>query len=173
MTCQIEDLPEDIRAGIVVNPVSGCWEWTPGGTAGGYGYIYRDGSQQLVHRLVYSLLVEQIPEGLTIDHVKDRGCRSKACCWPPHLEAVVRGENSRRNAQDIGRRRAAAGAVLAAGANTRVVWADEARRNLRNLLDEVARGYHITILRYDKPAAVLVPVEWYEQARSDITGSTT
>jgi prevent-host-death family protein len=41
----------------------------------------------------------------------------------------------------------------------RQVRSDEARRNLRDLLDEVALGSHITILRYDKPAAVLVPVD--------------
>jgi prevent-host-death family protein len=46
------------------------------------------------------------------------------------------------------------------------VRSDEARRNLRTLLDEVARGYHITILRYDKEAAVLVPVDWYEDAEA-------
>lgn len=45
------------------------------------------------------------------------------------------------------------------------VRSDEARRNLRRLLDEVeARGARIMILRYDKPAAVLVPVDWYEDA---------
>lgn len=46
------------------------------------------------------------------------------------------------------------------------VRSDEARRHLRNLLDQVARGYHVTILRYDKPAAVLVPVDWYEDAEA-------
>jgi prevent-host-death family protein len=46
------------------------------------------------------------------------------------------------------------------------VRSDEARRNLRNLLDEVTRGYHVTILRYDKPVAVLVPVDWYEDAEA-------
>ena len=46
------------------------------------------------------------------------------------------------------------------------VRSDEARRNLRNLLDDAARGYHITILRYDKAAAVLVPVDWYEDAEA-------
>lgn len=38
------------------------------------------------------------------------------------------------------------------------VRSDEARRNLRDLLDEVALGARITILRYDKPAAMLVPL---------------
>jgi prevent-host-death family protein len=45
------------------------------------------------------------------------------------------------------------------------VRSDEARRNFRNLIDEVAHdAAHITILRYDKPAAVLVPVDWHRDA---------
>lgn len=45
----------------------------------------------------------------------------------------------------------------------RWVRSDEARAKLRDLLDEIAAsGAHIYVLRYDKPAAVLVPVEWYE-----------
>jgi antitoxin (DNA-binding transcriptional repressor) of toxin-antitoxin stability system len=46
------------------------------------------------------------------------------------------------------------------------VRSDEARRNLRYLLDQVARDYHVTILRYDKPVAVMVPVDWYEDAEA-------
>ncbi len=46
------------------------------------------------------------------------------------------------------------------------VRSDDARRRLRELLNEVEHGgAHITILRYNTPSAVLVPVEWYEQAR--------
>ena len=44
------------------------------------------------------------------------------------------------------------------------VRSDELRRNLRTLLDSVEHsGAHVTVLRYDKPAAVIVPVGWYEQ----------
>lgn len=52
------------------------------------------------------------------------------------------------------------------------VRSDEARRNLRDLLDEVEHhDVHVTILRYDKPAAVLVSLEWYEQAKALIGGA--
>jgi prevent-host-death family protein len=48
----------------------------------------------------------------------------------------------------------------------RWVRSDEARAKLRDLLDEIAAdGAHVYVLRYDKPAAVLVPVEWYERMR--------
>ncbi len=54
----------------------------------------------------------------------------------------------------------------------RWVRSEEARSKLRDLLDEIARdGTHIYVLRYDKPAGVLVPVEWYEdvKARAEIS----
>ena len=53
----------------------------------------------------------------------------------------------------------------------RWVRADEARAKLRDLLDDIARdGAHIYVLRYDKPAAVLVPVEWYEDVKARVEG---
>ena len=58
--------------------------------------------------------------------------------------------------------------------NDKQVRSDEARRTLRDLLDEVEHhDVHVTILRYDKPAAVLVSPEWYEQARALIQAPET
>lgn len=46
----------------------------------------------------------------------------------------------------------------------RQVRTDELRTHLRELLNAVERdGKHITILRYDIPVAVLVPVEWHRE----------
>jgi prevent-host-death family protein len=43
----------------------------------------------------------------------------------------------------------------------------EARRDLRKLLNSVEHdSAHITITRYGTPAAVIVPREWYEQAKA-------
>jgi prevent-host-death family protein len=40
----------------------------------------------------------------------------------------------------------------------------------RELLDAVEhKGEHVTVLRYDRPAAVVVPVEWYEQAQQALS----
>jgi antitoxin (DNA-binding transcriptional repressor) of toxin-antitoxin stability system len=42
---------------------------------------------------------------------------------------------------------------------------DEARRAFREILNEVEhQGEHVEILRYYTPAAMLVPMEWYEKA---------
>ena len=49
----------------------------------------------------------------------------------------------------------------------RWVRSAEAQAKFRDLLDEIAaEGSHVYVLRYDKPAAVLVPVEWFERARA-------
>lgn len=51
------------------------------------------------------------------------------------------------------------------------VLSDEARRNFRALLNDVEHDdAHVTILRYATPAAVLVPVEWYERAQQALKG---
>lgn len=51
----------------------------------------------------------------------------------------------------------------------RWVRSDDARRRLRELLNAVEREEaHIYVLRYDTPAAVIVPVEWYEQAKAAV-----
>lgn len=39
--------------------------------------------------------------------------------------------------------------------------AADARLKLRDILDQVERGQPVEIRRYDRPTAVLVPVEWY------------
>lgn len=68
---------------------SGCWEWTGALTKDGYGIIRVDGKNKRVHRVSYEFYVAPIPKGLTIDHVKDRGCITRACFWPEHLEPVT------------------------------------------------------------------------------------
>jgi|HubBroStandDraft_6_1064221.scaffolds.fasta_scaffold00062_75 prevent-host-death family protein len=49
---------------------------------------------------------------------------------------------------------------------TKQVKTDEARRNLRELLNAVEHGgAHVTVLRYNRPSVVLVPVDWYTRAQ--------
>jgi prevent-host-death family protein len=52
----------------------------------------------------------------------------------------------------------------------RQVSSDEARRDFRAVLNSVEHDHaHVTISRYNIPAAVLVPVEWYEQAKERLS----
>lgn len=81
---------------IEPDPVSGCWLWTLGKTGRGYGYICADGRNVRVHVWAYRTFVGPIPDGLVIDHVRARGCISKMCVNPAHLEAVTHVENVMR-----------------------------------------------------------------------------
>lgn len=76
-----------------INKTSGCWVWTGAGlTSRGYGLFWKDGKVQSAHRVVYELLVGEIPEGLTLDHL----CRNRACVNPQHLEPVTQKVNTLR-----------------------------------------------------------------------------
>lgn len=73
-----------------------CWIWRGAVNSRGYGTICIAGRTRLVHRVSFESLVGPIPNGLTIDHVHERGCTSKRCVRPDHLEPVTRAENNRR-----------------------------------------------------------------------------
>jgi hypothetical protein len=92
----ISDLPVRLASRISINSKSGCWEWTGSKFRNGYGQVGHCGRNWLVHRLIYTLLVGPIPEGLTLDHVKARGCIYRHCCNPAHLEPVTNRENLMR-----------------------------------------------------------------------------
>lgn len=76
-----------------VNKTETCWLWTGQLDISGYGQILRNGKLFKTHRVAYELLVGPIPEGLTLDHVKDRGCQHRSCCNPAHLESVTNTVN--------------------------------------------------------------------------------
>jgi hypothetical protein len=68
---------------------TGCWEWTAGTTARGYGIFQADGRSQRAHRVAYEALVGPIADSLVIDHL----CRTRHCVRPDHLEPVTLKEN--------------------------------------------------------------------------------
>lgn len=73
-----------------VNGDTGCWEWTAS-IAGGYGAFHYSRGKR-AHRFSYEYHNDTILGDLTIDHL----CNNTICVNPDHLEAVTRGENSRR-----------------------------------------------------------------------------
>lgn len=102
MGCAVAADPlERFNRHVDVQP-NGCHLWT-GATAGSgarYGY-FRAGTRATdpkvpAHRWIYERLVGPIPPGMELDHVKDRGCTSKLCVNPAHLEPVTHAENRRR-----------------------------------------------------------------------------
>ncbi|QHB37267.1 HNH endonuclease [Gordonia phage Gudmit] len=69
-----------------------CWQWNGCRNPKGYGNVTHNGRLWLTHRLTYTLLVGEIPEGLQIDHL----CKYTSCCNPAHLEPVTAKENNAR-----------------------------------------------------------------------------
>jgi hypothetical protein len=76
---------------------NGCRLWTGCTDGKGYGQIWLDGKMAPAHRVAYLLEVGPIPDGLQIDHVKARGCRSRRCTAIAHLEPVTNAENNLRS----------------------------------------------------------------------------
>lgn len=70
-----------------------CWLWLGKPASTGYGQIgYGARKTRIVrnpHRVIYELLVGDIPEGLQLDHL----CRNRLCVNPNHLEPVTQKEN--------------------------------------------------------------------------------
>jgi len=75
-----------------------CWLWLAS-TVHNNGRLrygcFRVGARMLLaHRLSYEMYHHvTIPKGMTIDHVKARGCTSTLCVNPHHLEVVTQKVN--------------------------------------------------------------------------------
>ena len=84
----------DPKDTYIVDPDTGCWNWSRAMNRGGYGKIRSNKRDMPAHRWVYEQLIGPIPEGLTLDHL----CRNRRCVNPAHLEPVTIRENTRRGA---------------------------------------------------------------------------
>lgn len=89
-------LIERFNAKHMPEPNTGCWLWTANADREGYGRIQVNRRSMKAHRVAYELFVGPIPNGLTIDHVRARGCLGASCVNPEHLEAVTKRENTLR-----------------------------------------------------------------------------
>jgi len=93
-----EQVAQGLCDRMKIDQASSCWIWTGGhgGHGGRYGVCGLNRKSVFVHRFAYEYCRGPIPEGLTIDHVKARGCQSPLCFNPDHLEIVTRIENVMR-----------------------------------------------------------------------------
>lgn len=78
--------------------IDGCTLWKASKYGGGYGQFKINRRSVVAHRVAWTIKHGPIPDGLEIDHVWARGCRSKACVNTDHLELVTPEENARRRA---------------------------------------------------------------------------
>jgi hypothetical protein len=75
----------------------GCWNWEGATDKDGYGIfgitVERGLAKKIkAHRFAFQLLVNDIPDGMTIDHL----CKNTGCVNPDHMECVSLSENSKR-----------------------------------------------------------------------------
>jgi len=77
-----------------------CWLWTANTCKSGklhYGRFRVGDTMLMAHRLSYEMYYHvTITKGMTIDHVKSRGCTSTLCVNPHHLEVVTSRVNTLR-----------------------------------------------------------------------------
>jgi hypothetical protein len=84
-----------------------CWIFHGSIRKDGYGRFgvgsRIDGTKRVetAHSWFWKAVMGDYSPCMTLDHVKDRGCTSRACVCLFHLEVVTRGENVRRG--DAGR----------------------------------------------------------------------
>ena len=100
-----ERLPKRFWDKIRVDCETGCWLWNASTDKDGYGHFKYETKVWQCHRLTYITFVKDIPPGLELDHVKERGCTQRCCCNPEHLEVVTHCENmSRASLSNNGRK---------------------------------------------------------------------
>ena len=85
-------LTDRIHDKIREDAETGCWLWTASLTHSRYGQVWNGTTMQRAHRLVYTLLVGDIPDHLECDHL----CRVRHCVNPAHIDLVTHQENQRR-----------------------------------------------------------------------------
>lgn len=91
-------LRERLISRLVFDHDSGCLLWTGSKDRYGYGQIRANGTMRKVHKVMWEMFEEPVPDGLHLDHVAARGCHNKHCASIAHLEPVTQRVNLLRGA---------------------------------------------------------------------------
>jgi hypothetical protein len=101
MSARPETAAARLQKRLVKRPL-GCWVWTGGCFASGYGSINAGSGSVYTHRLAWELANGPIPDGLMVCH----HCDNRRCCRPEHLFLGTAADNS-QDAKDKGQLRGA------------------------------------------------------------------
>lgn len=90
-TCTFEE-----RFWAKVEKTDSCWVWTASTDRTGYGKIAKEGKLTPAHRVSWSMVNGDIPEGMMVDHL----CHNHGCVNPDHLRLATMKQNqeNRRSA---------------------------------------------------------------------------
>lgn len=100
MTASIDKLPEKLRRYIQPDMTTGCWTWVGRRNRNGYGRVNWEGREPVAHRVIYTILCQEIAEGMKLDHL----CRNRPCVNPTHMEQVTVQVNTHRGEAVLFRR---------------------------------------------------------------------
>lgn len=132
------------RVPFIVDPETGCHLWQRYINPDGYGRIRVNGRTINAHVYYYELKFGPVPEGMELDHVRERGCRYRHCVNADHLEPVTTGENQRR------------------GSNAKLTWDDVAK--IRALGGTMTQSEIALLFGVKQPriSAILLKKSWVE-----------
>ena len=83
---------------VIKNALTGCWEFVGSRLPSGYGILWNGNRPEGAHRIAYRLFIEDIPNGLEVDHK----CNNRSCVNPDHLCLLSHKDNIRKSASIMG-----------------------------------------------------------------------